>query len=98
MSSEFFSIIVQYRHTSPQSTTQLQVMRVDTAEIVPINDCSFLVCFSRDKTAVERYLIRHLTSGCEVYLQSGSGLSTFIKACVLHTDGSKPTALDTPGE
>ena len=86
MNNDFFSIILQCQHTTQQGITQLQVVRVDTAELVPINDCSFLVRFYKDKKAIERYLIRHLTSGREAYLQSGSDFSSFIKYCVLHTD------------
>jgi hypothetical protein len=84
--NDFFSIILQCQHTSQQGIAELQVVRVDTAELVPINDCSFLVRFTRDKKAVERYLIRHLTSGREAYIQSGSDFSAFIRDCVLHID------------
>lgn len=98
MNNDFFSIILQCQHTTQQGITQLQVVRVDTAEIIPINDCSFLVRFSRNKKGVERYIIRHLTSGREAYLQSGSNFSTFIKDCALHIDELESTNPNTQEE
>ena len=47
----------------------------------------FLIRLSADTgKAVERCLIRHIASGREVYVQSGAGLSRFIREC-LQPDG-----------
>ncbi|GAC1656736.1 MAG: hypothetical protein NVS4B7_01020 [Ktedonobacteraceae bacterium] len=62
----------------------MQVVRTDTAEEVRLDSGSFLLRISVDEAAlVERCLIRHIASGREVYVQSGPGLRTFIKSCLL---------------
>ena len=64
--------------------TRLQVVRTDTAEEVRLDNSSFLLRISVDEAAlVERCFIRHIASGREVYVQSGPGLQTFIKSCLL---------------
>jgi hypothetical protein len=88
MTKNVFSIIVRYWHDPQTDDTRLRVMRTDTAEEVRLDSSSFLVRISVDEDAKsERCLIRHIASGREVYVQSGPGLQTFIKSCVL-TDGS----------
>lgn len=84
MAKSVFSIIVKYWHDPQTDATRLQVVRTDTAEEVRLDSSSFLVRMSVDEAAlVERCLIRHIASGREVYVQSGPGLQTFIKTCLL---------------
>ncbi len=84
MAKSVFSIIVKYWHDPQTDATRLQVVRTDTAAEVRLDSSSFLVRISVDEAApVERCLIRHIASGREVYVQSGPGLQTFIKTCLL---------------
>jgi hypothetical protein len=84
MAKSVFSIIVKYWHDPRTDATRLQVVRTDTAEEVRLDSSSFLVRISVDEAAlVERCLIRHIASGREVYVQSGPGLQTFVKTCLL---------------
>jgi hypothetical protein len=79
-----FSLIVRCWHDVYTDTTRLQVVRTDTAEEVHLDNASFLLRFSMDEGAlVERCFIRHIASGREVYVQSGSGLRAFITSCLL---------------
>ena len=88
MSTEITSLILQCWHE--QDSNRLKVVRVDTGEEVALGKSSFLLrLFVDDTTAVERCLIRHLTSGREVYIQSGSSLQTFFNSCLFgETEGS----------
>ncbi|MGZ3616699.1 MAG: hypothetical protein ACXVAV_06810 [Ktedonobacteraceae bacterium] len=87
MTKSLLSIIVKCWHDPQTDNTRLQVVRTDTAEEVRLDNSSFLVRISTDEIAmVERCLIRHIASGCEVYVQSSPGLQNFIKSCLL-TDG-----------
>jgi len=84
MTKSRFSIIVKCWHDPQTDATRLQVVRTDTADEVRLDNSSFLVRISADEAAlVERCLIRHIASGREVYVQSGPGLQTFIKSCLL---------------
>ncbi len=84
MTKSLFSIIVKYWHDPQSDDTHLQVVRTDTAEEVRLDNSSFLVRLSADEAApVERCFIRHIASGRELYVQSGPGLQTFIKSCLL---------------
>ncbi len=84
MTKSLFSIIVKCWHDPQTDATRLQVVRTDTADEVRLDNSSFLVRISVDEAAlVERCLIRHIASGREVYVQSGPGLQTFIKSCLL---------------
>ncbi len=84
MTKSLFSIIVKCWHDPQTDATRLQVVRTDTADEVRLDNSSFLVRISADEAAlVERCLIRHIASGREVYVQSGPGLQTFIKSCLL---------------
>ncbi len=85
MSSETFSVIVWFWHDQLTDATHLKVVRVDTSEEVHLSDGSFLLRLSRDEHAsVERCLLRHVASGREAYVQGGSNLRGFIKACLLN--------------
>lgn len=94
-STDTFSVIVWFWHDLLTNTTQVKVVRVDTSEEVQLSDGSFLLRISRETdTALERCLIRHLPSGREAYVQGGTNLRAFIKACVLSNDPS--AAPDAP--
>ena len=85
MSSEMsFSILVWSRPDLQDETTQLRVVRVDTGKAVNFSESSFLlrIWLEENGTAV-RCLIRHMASGREAYIQSGSNLNAFVKACLL---------------
>jgi hypothetical protein len=95
VSTEIASCILQCWHE--QNTNRLKVIRVDTGGEVALSKSSFLLrLFVDDTTAVERCLIRHLMSGREVYIQSGSSLQAFIKSCLLNDDTPPPES--TVGE
>ena len=84
MARSVFSIIMKCWHDPQTDATRLQIVRTDTAEEVRPNNSSFLLRISVDEVSlVERCLIRHIASGREVYVQSGPGLQTFIKSCLL---------------
>ncbi|HLI05060.1 MAG TPA: hypothetical protein VKV40_00660 [Ktedonobacteraceae bacterium] len=84
MAKNMFSIIVKCWREQQMGPTHLQVVRTDTAEEVVLNAGSFLVRIVVDEAdQVERCLIRHINSGREVYIQSGTGLRAFIDACLL---------------
>ena len=89
MSTEITSFILQCWYE--QNTNRLKVVRVDTGEEVALSKSSFLLrLIVDDSTAIERCLIRHLKSGREVYIQSGSSLQAFIKSCLLTDDTPPP--------
>jgi hypothetical protein len=97
MSSEVFSVIVQFWHDLLTDTTQLKVVRVDTSEEIHLSDGSFLLRISRDKdTSVVWCLVRHIPSGREAYVQGGPNLRAFIKDCVLRSEEPKSGAPDKP--
>ena len=90
MTKSVFSIVVKCWHDPQMDATRLQVVRTDTIEEVYLDNTSFLLRISADEaTLVERCFIRHIASGREVYVQSGPGLRTFIKSCLL-TEGRGP--------
>jgi len=89
MSGETFSLIVRCWYDPQTDTTQVRVVRIDTAEEVHLNDGSFLLRISSDETAsVERCFIRHIASGREAYVQGGSNLRAFVKACLVNSGES----------
>ena len=95
MSAETASFILQCWYE--QNSNRLKVVRVNTGEEVVLRKGSFLLrLFVEDSTAIERCLIRHLESGREVYIQSGSSLQAFIKSCLLNDDTHPPES--TVGE
>jgi hypothetical protein len=69
-----------------QATTQLQVVRVDIDEAVTLKDGYFLLRITISKKGVARCLIRHLSSGREVHIQSGKHFVTFIQDCLLENN------------
>ena len=85
MSSEvFFSILVWCKPDLQSETTQLHVVRVDTGKAVNFSESSFLLrIWLEENGAVLRCFIRHIASGREAYIQSGSSLRAFVKACLL---------------
>ncbi|SRR5260370_12890704 len=84
MSSETFSILVWYWYSPQTDMLQLRIVHVDTAKEVHLKEGSFLLRISRDEgSSVERCLIRHIASGREAYVQGGSQLRAFVKACLL---------------
>ncbi len=84
MAKNIFSIVVKCWRDLQVGTTHLQVVRTDTAEEVFLDAGSFLLRISVDEAEqVERCLIRHIDSGREVHIQSGSGLRAFIDVCLL---------------
>jgi hypothetical protein len=88
MAKNMFSIVLKCWRDRQAGTTHLQVVRTDTAQEVLLDAASFLIRVSVDETdQIERCLIRHISSGREVYLQSGSGLRAFIDACLLTGTG-----------
>ncbi len=90
MAKSVFSIIVKYWHDPQTNSTRLRLVRTDTAKEIYPDSGSFLLRITVDDVAqVERCFIRHIASGREVYVQSGPGLQTFIKSCLL-TDSSDP--------
>ena len=89
MSTEIAAFILQCWHE--QNSNRLRVVRVNTGEEVVLGKSSFLLrLFVDDTTAIERCLIRHLMSGREVYIQSGSSLQAFIRSCLLNDDAPPP--------
>jgi hypothetical protein len=89
VSTEIASFVLQWWHE--HNTNRLRVVRVNTGEEVVLGKSSFLLrLFVDDTTAIERCLIRHLMSGREVYIQSGSSLQAFIKSCLLNDDTPPP--------
>jgi hypothetical protein len=84
MSVEPLSFTVRCWYDPKNDCTRLQVMRVDDAEEVRLANSSFLVRVTTDQRGlVERCLIRHVASGREAYVQGGTGLSAFVKECLL---------------
>jgi hypothetical protein len=87
MNSDDFSVIVRCWHDLQTDVACLQVVRVDTNEEVRLSDSSFLLRISLgERGTVLRCFIRHLVSGREAYMQGGSGLRAFVKACLLKID------------
>ena len=88
MENEELSIIVWCSLDLQTNATQLRVVNVATGEEVRLNDGTFLLRISIDaKASVTRCFIRHLASDREAYVQSGSGLRSFIKACLVSDNG-----------
>lgn len=84
MRNDDFSVIVRCWYDPQSDATRLQVVRVDTTEEVRLSDSSFLLRISLgERGSVLRCFIRHLASGREAYVQGGSGLRAFVKACLL---------------
>jgi hypothetical protein len=92
LSTEIASFILQCWHE--QNSNRLKVVRVDTGGEVALSRSIFLLrLFVDDTTSIERCLIRHLMSGREVYIQSGTSLQAFIKSCLLNDDTPPPESI-----
>lgn len=79
-----FSILLWCRPDLQSETTQLRVVRVDTGKAVNFGESSFLLRIWLEKNGIVlRCLIRHVASGREAYIQSGSNLHAFVMACLL---------------
>lgn len=85
MSSESsVSILVWCRPDPQNETTQLRVVRVDTGKVMNFSEGSFLLrIWLEENGTVLRCFIRHIASGREAYVQSGSTLLAFVKSCLL---------------
>ncbi|HYK85547.1 MAG TPA: hypothetical protein VEV19_09290 [Ktedonobacteraceae bacterium] len=97
MNGETFSVLVWCWNDVQTHNTMIRVLRIDTGEHVQLKSGSFLLRISTDENAeVVRCLVRHLTSGNEVYVQSGSALQTFILSSLLDGDDTfQPPESDT---
>jgi hypothetical protein len=91
--AEGVSLIVRCRCELQRATSEERLQGTVGAE------CSlFLIRLSTDTSkAVERCMIRHIASGREVYVQSGAGLSRFIRES-LRPDGSAEQPGDVQAE
>ena len=99
MENEELSVIIWCWPDSQTNTTWLRAVDVATGEELHLSGGSFLLRISIDaKASVTRCYIRHIASGREGYIQGGPNLRAFVKACLLKSDESTPTAPDTPGE
>jgi hypothetical protein len=84
MKNEAISILVRCQYSAKADIAQLQIVRVDTAEKVRLRNGYFLLHISIDDTApVVRCLVRHIPSGREVYVQTGSKIHDFLEAYLL---------------
>lgn len=87
--NEVLSLLVWCRHDRQTDALQLQIVNVDTGKEVYLNEGSFLLrVFSLENGSVQRCFIRHIASGREAYLQGGSHVRDFVKACLLQVPGS----------
>ena len=100
MENEELSVIVWCWSDSQTNATQLRAVNVATGEEVHLNNARFLLRISLDaKASVTRCFIRHLASDREAYVQSGSGLRSFIEACLASDSGEyKPDGPNTAVE
>ncbi len=93
MTSKEFSFIVFCSHDLLPDTACIRVVSVSTGKDVPLGDSSFLLRVSIDEDAsILRCLIRHMASGRQAYVQSGTGLQAFIKACLLNDKGERTSS------
>lgn len=89
MITEAYSVIVWCWHDRHTDTIRLRMIRVDTEEEVRLREGAFILRILIDEDAsMVRCYIRHIVSGREVYVQSGSLLRAFVKDCILDDNGS----------
>jgi hypothetical protein len=87
MGSTLFGFVVWCWHDAQTDALQVRVVHVDTGKDVLFRDSSFLVrVFVDESTSVPRSFLRHISSGREVYIQSGPNLLAFIKGCLATDD------------
>lgn len=99
MSDDPFSLQLWCWRDVRSDAIRLRVVLIDSGEEVRLAEGSFLLRIDKVKgSAAERCLIRHISSGREVYIQSGSKLRTFIKDCLLEDGKPGSTDTTTPGE
>lgn len=97
--NEVLSLLVWCRHDRQSDTLQLQVVNADTGKEVRISEGSFLLrVFSLEGGSVQRCFIRHVASGREAYVQGGSHLRSFVKACLLHVPESSSESSISGGQ
>lgn len=78
------SLLLWCRRDQQSDALRVQVIRVDTGEEVRLKDGGFLLRISYDTDPlVMRCLIRHIASGRESRVQTGTTMQDFIKACLL---------------
>jgi hypothetical protein len=99
MEDETSSYIVWCWRDPQSDSARVRVVRVDTGEVVPLTDGSFLlrVFVVKGKSGV-RCFVRHIASNQSVYLQSGSALRDFVRDHVLESDKPPPAADSKPPE
>lgn len=92
MKNEEFSVIIRCWSDPQTNATRLRMVSVATSEELHLNEGTFLLRVSLDtKASVTRCFIRHFASGREAYVQSSSGLWSFIKASlVIDSEVYKP--------
>jgi hypothetical protein len=84
MENEELSVIIRCWPDPQTNATRLRLVGVATGEEVHLNEGTFLLRISIDaKASVTRCFIRHIASGREAYVQSSSGLWSFIKASLV---------------
>lgn len=84
MSEESFSVLMQCRADALTRALHVQIVHVDTGEVVQCSDSSFLLRMTVDtQLAMVRCLIRHIASGDEAYVQSGLTIVGFVHAHLL---------------
>jgi hypothetical protein len=87
MGSTLFSFVIWYWRDAQTDIFRVQVVDVDTGKDVLFRDSSFLLrVFVDESTSVPRCFLRHISSGREVYIQSGPNLLAFIKGCLATDD------------
>jgi hypothetical protein len=84
MRNTTISVLVHCWYNQQTNALQLQVLRTDTSEAVPLGNNSFLLHISLGKEKVARCRIRHIESGREAYVQGGPRLVAFVKDCLLN--------------
>lgn len=81
MSSAGWSFIVHLSPDRQGSTIQIWIVQVEEATPVHLNRASFMIRAAVDaERTITRCLVRHLSSGREAYLQTGSALPAFLGA------------------
>jgi hypothetical protein len=86
VSNTNYSLLVRIQRDTALNATMLHVVRVDNAEAVPLKDSHFLLRITMYEKGVVRCLIRHLSSGREVHIQSGARFISFIQDFLFDID------------
>ncbi len=84
MSEETLSVLMQCRVDAVTRVLHIQMVNVDTGEVVSCSDSSFLLRVTVDtQLATVRCLVRHIGSGDEAHVQSGLNMLGFMQAHLL---------------